>query len=211
MLMDMHLSSPVAAEPFAMPTVAPSLVVLTSVDGVLQDGIDGSCELVQGAMDILAARDIPVVLSSHHCADDLISLQCRLRLQHPFICDSGTSLYLPKGYFGDLPGFGRHESGWEVIGCAPARRAGLGEIEESGQAVRLLVSLYRVCREDALIIGIASSWRDRVLLREVDVPIVVRRDDPDQARLVRKFPTAYVTEGCGPVGWREAILGSYEA
>lgn len=59
-----------------------------------------------------------------------------------------------------------------------------------------------------ILIGLGDEWSDRFLLREVDVPIIVRNDAVDQAGLVRMFPQAFVTQSPGPSGWSEAILGS---
>jgi mannosyl-3-phosphoglycerate phosphatase family protein len=80
-------------------------------------------------------------------------------------------------------------------------------VTSPAHAVRLLISLYRACGESPVIIGLGGDWRHRSLLREVDAPIVVRSEGVDQTRLLRKVPTAYLTDACGPAGWTEAILG----
>lgn len=80
-------------------------------------------------------------------------------------------------------------------------------VPDPAHAVRLLVSLYRACVDPPAIVGLAADWRDRALLQEVDAPIVVRNYAVDQTRLLRKVPTAYLTNAAGPAGWTEAILG----
>jgi predicted mannosyl-3-phosphoglycerate phosphatase (HAD superfamily) len=79
---------------------------------------------------------------------------------------------------------------------------------DQGHAIRLLISLYRTCAESPVVIGVGDNWTDRVLLQEVDVPIIVRNHTVDQSGLLRKVPTAYLTDRDGPAGWVEAILGS---
>ncbi len=80
-------------------------------------------------------------------------------------------------------------------------------VPSPAHAVRLLVSLYRAASTPPVIIGIGGDWRDRALLREVDAPVIVRNPAADQTRLLRKVPTAYLTEAEGPAGWCEAVLG----
>jgi hypothetical protein len=47
---------------------------------------------------------------------------------------------------------------------------------------------------------------DMSLLRSVDLPFIVRSDMNGSAgRLLRKVPTARVTEASGPAGWAEAV------
>ena len=59
-----------------------------------------------------------------------------------------------------------------------------------------------------LLVGIGATWPDRVMLRHVHVPVVVRSQLIDQGELRSRFPHAYVTNAFGPRGWSEAILGS---
>lgn len=173
------------------------IVIFTDVDCVLRhDGIP-SLAGARSSLDALAASGSPVVLCSARPAADLLQLQHELGLHDPFISDGGQALYIPVGYFcgttdADPP------TGYERIDFG-ARRI--------GHAVRLLVSLYRSWPEPPLVVGIGSDWRDRALLHEVDVPIVIRDASVDQAALLRNLPNAYVTQAAGREGWSEAILG----
>jgi len=189
--------------PAPMLSPAPSLVVMTAAEDLWGPGPRSGGEAIREAVGRLAAHGVPIVLSSHDGAAGVLALQRTLGIAGPFICDAGAALYLPAGYFGALPGLGHRVDGWDVIPCASPRR----DAGESPEAVRLVVSLFRMCAGEVIIVGVASQWRDRVLLREADVPIVIRRDG-EQERLRVRFPTAYVTEQHGPAGWIEAMLGS---
>jgi hypothetical protein len=180
-----------------------SIVVFTAVDGVLRQGATGACPEVREALDLLVARDIPVVLTSRAEAAEVRELMRDLRIRHPFICRGGAALHIPRGYFEELDGLTAGDDDWEVFefgGGDPSR------------PVRLLTSLYSVRGEDILTIGFACDWADRALLAAVQVPVVVRQDGGgDQARLLRRLPGAYVTNATGPAGWTEAVLGSTAA
>jgi predicted mannosyl-3-phosphoglycerate phosphatase (HAD superfamily) len=184
------------------PGSSPSLVVFTSVDGALRRGGEGSCADVRPALDRLAEQGVPVVFASTHSADELMQLQSGLGRAHPFICDGGATMHVPNGYFDDLQDLWPQDEAWHVVPLGAP---------DIGRAVRLLVSLFQVSGADVLTIGLGCSWNDHTLLEAVNVPIIVRSDSPEQARLQRKIPGAYLTSATGPAGWQEAILGSMTA
>ncbi len=269
-----------------------SLVVFTGVDGALRDPATRSWAEAAAAVGTLSAQKVPLVLTSHHSAAELLRLQRELGLREPFICESGAALYIPKGYFADLPNLGRDAGEWEVIefgerrqvvcdalyqivdtlqvsvvgfsrlsagelaqreGLSPLdaqlslqreydepfemagassrdrtrlfnamRRAGFRcfsgprfhfatGVQDPAHATRLLISLYRLHGDSVLVVGLGDDWADRVLLRAVDVPVVVRNVGIDQRRLLKRLPAAYLTHAAGPAGWSEAILGSVAA
>jgi predicted mannosyl-3-phosphoglycerate phosphatase (HAD superfamily) len=199
-----------AEQPTPVPVQSSSLVFITSVSGTLQHPHTGLCGEARGAFDALAEHGVPVVLWSDACAADVMEMQSALRVPQPFICEEGAELYVPSHYFREPIGLGRDQGPWTVIDCSRPFRSSGGDIAEAAQAIRLLIGLYRVFWDDVLVVGVGSEWRDRDLLHEVDVPVVVRRHDCDQHRLVRRFPDAYVTRATGPAGWCEAILGARE-
>jgi len=179
---------------------ASSLVVVTTVDRVLRDPHTRSCECAHRALAVLADQGIPVVLIAHAPADEVLDVLRELELQHPFVCDGGSALHVPRGYFPELTGLAESQNEWDVMEFRSARGA--------ADAVRLLVALYKSNFDDAVVIGLADRWADRGVLEQVDVPVIVRNDDVDVTRLRRRLPAAYVTSAAGPAGWSEAILGS---
>lgn len=80
-------------------------------------------------------------------------------------------------------------------------------VADKGQAVRRLKEIYQQHRGSVTTIGLGDSLNDLSLLREVDIPIIVRNPAAGAtARLFRKVPTARLTHAPGPQGWNEAIL-----
>jgi len=78
------------------------------------------------------------------------------------------------------------------------------------RSVRKVTSFYRQRCGDVLTIGISAGLTDPSLLREVDIPIIVRSPQVDVARVLRKVPMARVTNRAGSLGWDEAILSAVE-
>ena len=183
----------------AVSSAMTAIVVFTTTDGVLRDRETGSCGEAREALDLLAARAVPVVLMSQGDAAGVQALQRELGFDYPFICDGGASLYIPRGYFEELDGLTAGDEAWEIFQFG---------VRDPSRAVRLLASLYSVRGEEILTIGFGSRVEDSGLLTAVHVPIVVRQPDDDPLRLLRRVPSAYVTAAVGPAGWNEAVLGS---
>ena len=141
-----------------------------------------------------------MVCVSQRPAAEVLAMQQALGVRHPFVCDGGGALYVPVGYFPELTRIGTFLDGWNVVEFKTPH--------ETGRAVRLLASLYRVCCGSAVIVGLVDRWEDRALLHEVDVPVVVRTPHPDALRLIDCIPSAYLTTAPGSAGWSEAILGA---
>jgi mannosyl-3-phosphoglycerate phosphatase family protein len=76
---------------------------------------------------------------------------------------------------------------------------------DKGTAVHILKKHYE--REHGRIksVGIGDSLNDLPLLREVDYPVLIRREDGSHEERV-KVPNLIRTEGIGPAGWAEAVL-----
>ena len=73
------------------------------------------------------------------------------------------------------------------------------------RSVQSLTTLYRHRFGRVLTVGVSTGHTDR-LLREVDVPIIVRDPGIDPGPVLRKVPAARVTSETGSAGWHEAIL-----
>ena len=197
------LQSPVPTTPIRYATKPPcaavSLVIFTAVDELLCDVQTTSTHGTRPALRMLAQRDIPLVFISSRPASELLALQNELGLRYPFVAGNGASLHIPVGYFPELTRIGAQRDGWNTVEF---------KVPEAGHAIRLLVSLYRLCSDDVMIVALADTAQHRVLLHAADVPVIVRNGSADQQALLREMPSAYLTTAVGPAGWSEAILGS---
>lgn len=83
---------------------------------------------------------------------------------------------------------------------------------DKGAAVALLRGLYRENGQRLTLIGLGDGPNDLSLLRSVDLPIIVRSDAyASTASLLRKVPTARVSELSGPAGWAQAVMAELNA
>lgn len=172
-----------------------SVVVITDVDGILRHGDSRTLDEARPLLDALAAS--PLVFCSGRGAAELRALQRELGIRHPFISDGGARLHIPNGYFYETPPNAGDD--YETIDFGARRLA---------HALRMVMALFRTSPVPPLVVGIGYEWRDRVLLREVDVPVVIRAAAVDQRALLRNVPHAYLTAACGDAGLAEVLFGS---
>ena len=78
---------------------APMRLVLTSLDGSLLDLESNSYGAARQALAALERRSIPLVLYSLRTRAQLEHVRRQLRLEHPFICEDGSAVYVPEHYF----------------------------------------------------------------------------------------------------------------
>jgi mannosyl-3-phosphoglycerate phosphatase len=79
-----------------------------------------------------------------------------------------------------------------------------------GVAVSLLAALYRQAFGRTVTIGLGDSLNDVPMLREVDIPIVIRNAALGPAmttRILQQVPTAWAPGREGPAGWRDVLMG----
>ena len=71
------------------------------------------------------------------------------------------------------------------------------DLETTGQSTIFL---------DVLTIGLASDPDEIGLIQAVDIPVVILRDSAHAARLLRKVPTARLTDDCSSRAWGKTLL-----
>ncbi|MEN9221096.1 MAG: hypothetical protein Q6M04_01525 [Thermostichus sp. BF3_bins_97] len=91
-------------------------LVLTSLDGSLLDMESNSYGAARQALAALERRSIPLVLYSLRTRAQLEHVRQQLRLEHPFIGEDGSALYVPEHYFpaGILDEHWQHEPPYYV-------------------------------------------------------------------------------------------------
>lgn len=80
---------------------------------------------------------------------------------------------------------------------------------DKGRAVRLLKTWYEEKRGRIVTVGLGDALNDLPLLREVDHPVLVRREDGTHDDGV-SLPGLTRTAGIGPAGWNDAVLALLE-
>jgi predicted mannosyl-3-phosphoglycerate phosphatase (HAD superfamily) len=194
---------PAAAPQSSTQVSSASVVVITDVDGILRH--DDTRALAEARRVLQGLAGSRLVLCSSRSAAEMMKLQREIGLRQPFISDGGAAVHIPLGYF--CSASGAMQPTPEGADAADEYETIDFGVRRLGHAVRLLIELFRTCPEPPLVIGIGMEWRDRVLLHEVDVPVVIRHPALDQRSLLRNITHAYVTTECGGAGLAEVVFG----
>ncbi len=78
--------------------VGGQIVIFTDLDGTLLDAETYSFAEACGALTMLEARHIPLVICSSKTRSEIEHYRSLLRNTDPFICENGGGIFIPKGY-----------------------------------------------------------------------------------------------------------------
>ncbi len=76
-----------------------NVVIFTDMDGTLLDHHSYSHQAANALLGSLEQASIPVIPTTSKTFAELQQLRLDLNNQHPFICENGAGVYIPRGYF----------------------------------------------------------------------------------------------------------------
>lgn len=91
------------------------LVVFSDVDGVFDGSSPASLAAAAKALTVLSRDHVPLVLCSSKTRAELEYLSRELGISHPFICENGSAVFIPKGYLGFVVPDGREVAGYQAV------------------------------------------------------------------------------------------------
>jgi len=77
-------------------------LVFSDLDGTLLDGQSYSFATAIPALQHLAENRVPVVLCTSKTSTEVALICKQMKLEHPFIVENGSAVYIPKNYFHQL-------------------------------------------------------------------------------------------------------------
>jgi len=89
-----------------------SYVIFTDLDGTLLDE-NYSYKEALPVLKILRKKKVPIIFCSAKTKAEQEVIRKKMKLDHPFIVENGSAIYIPKGYFGKKVGEVRDK--YEVI------------------------------------------------------------------------------------------------
>jgi len=151
----------------------PNTIIISDLDGTLLDAAAYSFDAALPALNLLRARDIPLILCSSKTRAEMEAIRRQLRNEHPFVTENGGGIFIPKEYF-SFPVEAAESCGYRLIALgtpyAEIRRHFVRLREELGIRVRGFADM--TVDEVAELTGLS---RDAALLarqRDFDEPFV---------------------------------------
>lgn len=78
-------------------------LIVSDLDGTLLDHYDYSHTAVDELLPQLEQRNIPLILNSSKTFTELMEIRASLGNRHPFIIENGSAIFIPVGYFEQMP------------------------------------------------------------------------------------------------------------
>ena len=151
----------------------PNTIIISDLDGTLLDAAAYSFDAALSALNLLRARDIPLILCSSKTRAEMEVIRRQLRNDHPFVTENGGGIFIPKEYF-SFPVEAAESGGYRLITLGlpytEIRRHFVRLREELGIRVRGFADM--TVDEVAELTGLS---RDAALLarqRDFDEPFV---------------------------------------
>lgn len=78
-------------------------LIFTDLDGTLLDHYTYSTAAASEVIDELNCRDIPIIFNTSKTYSEVLEIRERFAFKHPFVVENGAAVYIPQGYFSQMP------------------------------------------------------------------------------------------------------------
>ncbi len=156
------------------------LILFTDLDGTLLEYKTYSHTQAQEGLELVRSRQVPLIFCSAKTRAELVVIQEKLQIHHPFISENGGAIFIPKGYFQAPYLFQRSLEGFDVIEIGlpyPEIRRRLKEIQ--AETPLSFTGFGEMSPEEvARATGLALDDAERAKAREYDE--TVKLDSPQE-------------------------------
>ena len=162
-------------------------IVFADIDS-LPVALDGSHGNLPGALATLAAERIVLVFCSCRTRAEVEGFRQSIGVFHPFVCERGSAVFVPRKYFGEALSNARIVAGYETIEFSLPYAAVVGIVRRTAEQLRIGVRGFSDMSVEQVARDCGGSLLDARLakLREYGEPFRLLRDDPvAERRLVR--------------------------
>ncbi|SDJ60479.1 HAD-IIB family hydrolase [Microbulbifer yueqingensis] len=109
-------------------------LIVSDLDGTLLDHFTYSHAPVDALLRQLEASSVPVILNSSKTRDEMLEIRRELDNRHPFIVENGSAIFIPSGYFPDMPAGAREQDDFWVLEPGLPRERLLDHLQSDAEA-----------------------------------------------------------------------------
>ena len=158
-------------------------VIFTDLDGTLLDENYSYSEALP-VLNILKEKNVPVIFCSAKTRTEQEVIREEMGINHPFIAEDGSAIYIPAGYFGRR--VGEVVDGYEVVVLGVRFEEIQKEIEKLRKRYRIKGYYNMSDEEVAKVTGLSLEDAKRAKQREFSETIV-EADEEALEELKKKF------------------------
>jgi mannosyl-3-phosphoglycerate phosphatase len=156
-------------------------IIFTDLDGTLLDKDTYSFDEAKPALKLVKQKRIPIILTTSKTRAEVEVYNKKLGISHPFICENGGGIFIPKDYFKVGFEYTSEEDGYCVIRLGePYKRLRevLNQVKKAGINVKGFgdMSIDEICR-------ITNLPREEAVLakqREFTEPFMLEKEEDEK-------------------------------
>ena len=185
------------------------LVLITDIDASLLEPGLRTRRAERAAIDFLAAYGIPLVINSSRTRAEIERIHRRLQVTAPFISEHGSSLFIPRDCFADLPERARPAVGGHVVVFGRPYHYVADTLKRACSESKVgVVAFSELSIQDAAReLGVAIFDAQLAKLREyTELFRIVDEDDASRSRLYRALRRRGLR--CWPAGRHHLVTAT---
>ena len=154
----------------------PGYKIFTDLDGTLLYAENYSASSAFEALQYIRDADIPLIFVTSKTAMEIQRYRAKLKNRHPFICENGGGIYIPRGYFCGKP----EEGKFEVIGLGTEYTLLKVQLKEAASRLKMeLIGMSDMTDQEIMAYtGIDKEEVPLARQRGFDEPFVIKSGDP---------------------------------
>lgn len=164
------------------------LAIFTDLDGTLLDH-RYSWEPASDCLEELRRRSIPVVLCTSKTLPETEHYRRQMGIGDPFVVENGGAIFIPRGYFGHLPGEAKQDGDYEIIESDVSYTTLLGALEDIKRQVTPQALGFSDLSPERLaeITGLSLQQAIWAKDRHHDEPFLISGDEPPSLDGIRRI------------------------
>ena len=177
------------------------ILIFTDLDGTLLDTQNYSFEEALPALQKVKKGEIPLILCSSKTRAELELYQKKLKIEEPFISENGGAVFIPRGYFRQMPAESKIKGKYLVLELGtPYLKIRKKFLEVFGELSLKAVGFGDMkATEISSLLNLSQVEADLAKKREYDEPFYLRgKEDKEKIKLVKiKFNQSGLTMTTG--------------
>lgn len=78
-------------------------IIFTDLDGTLLDHYTYDTSAAHDVIRELQERECPIIFNTSKTQEEVLEIREKFEFSHPFIIENGAAVFIPKGYFSEMP------------------------------------------------------------------------------------------------------------
>ena len=167
------------------------LIVFSDVDGVFDQASPNSFDSAARRLAWLTCDHVPLVLCSSKTRAELEHISQGLGISHPFICESGSAVIIPKGYLGFAVRDGREVAGYKAVEFGRSYAEVVDILRSTAERQRIRIRGFNDMSVEEVALESSLSLLEARLAKLREYGELFRVLDPDPSARPRLFKALY--------------------